>query len=101
MDYAVSFTARAERDLELLYLAIDAQNSATARRWHRDLAKAILSLKRRPYRCPVAPENARLRQLLHGKRLNVYRVIFRIVEKNREVQVLHIRHGARKPISSR
>jgi len=36
----------------------------------------------------------RLRHLLYGHKPHVYRLIYRIVEKPKRVEVLHIRHGA-------
>jgi toxin ParE1/3/4 len=96
MAYHVSITARAERDFASLYSEIDAEESDVALRWFRGLMGAILSLEELPYRCPVTPEKAQLRQLLYGKEPNVYRVIYRILEKRKRVQVLHIRHGARR-----
>jgi hypothetical protein len=39
---------------------------------------AILSLDERPERSPATPENPALRNLLFGKKPNVYRVIFSI-----------------------
>jgi len=41
------------------------------------------------------PENMNLRHLLYGGKPHVYRVIYRIQEKEKRIQVLHIRHGAR------
>jgi plasmid stabilization system protein ParE len=57
---------------------------------------AILSLEEQPNRCPVTPENEELRHLLYGKKPHVYRAIYRVLEKQKQVQVLHIRHGARR-----
>ena len=94
MAYAVKFTARAERDVRHLYQAIDAVNSAVARKWYQGLKKKILSLGQNPNRCPVTPENRELRHPLYGHRRNIYRVIYRVI--GTQVEVLHIRHGARK-----
>lgn len=96
MAYLVNLTARAERDLAHLYAEINAQHSDAALRWYRGLTDAILSLEKRPNRCPVTPEKVQLRHLLYGHRPHVYRVIFRVVERERNVVVLHIRHGARR-----
>jgi plasmid stabilization system protein ParE len=94
MEYVVNLTTRAARDLEHLYEEIDGANSEAARKWYRGLKKEILSLARLPYRCSVTPENKEMRHLLYGHGHSTYRVIFRIVGK--QVDVLHIRHGARK-----
>jgi toxin ParE1/3/4 len=95
MAYLVRIAARAERDLVSLYDEINAPDSAAARRWYRGLKQAILSLAERPNRCSVTPENKRLRHLLYGEKSHLYRVIYR-VDGRRQVDVLHIRHGARR-----
>ncbi|MBV9762846.1 MAG: type II toxin-antitoxin system RelE/ParE family toxin [Acidobacteriaceae bacterium] len=93
--YVVNLTARAERDLEYLYFEINAAHSIPALEWYRGLKQAILTLQARPNRCPVTPEDPRLRHLLYGKRPHVYRVIYRVV-RGKRVEVLHFRHGARR-----
>jgi plasmid stabilization system protein ParE len=100
MAYLVNITVRAERDLAGLYEEIDAQNSSVAFKWYTGLKEAILSLEKMPYRCPVAPEKKPLRHLLYGRKPHVYRVIFRILEKQSQVDVLHIRHGARRKLTA-
>jgi len=96
MKYAVNITQRAERDLASIYDEIDAAHSETAREWYRGLKKQILSLEKLPFRCAVTPENEILRHLLYGHRRDTYRVIYRVVGS--QVDVLHIRHGARKRV---
>ncbi|MGH9353332.1 MAG: type II toxin-antitoxin system RelE/ParE family toxin [Terriglobia bacterium] len=96
MAYLVNLTSRAERDLTQLFGDINARNSEAATNWYRGLKGAILSLKEQPNRCPVTPENSKLRHSLYGTKPHVYLVIYRIVEKQKRVDVLHIRHGARR-----
>lgn len=96
MAYLVNLTVRAERDLGLIFDAISAGHSEAALTWYRGLQKAILSLEERPNRCPETPENTKLRHLLYGRKPHVYRVIYRVVEKRKQVDVLHIRHGGRQ-----
>ncbi len=96
MAYLVNVTARAERDLGWLFAEINAGHSGAALKWYRGLKKAILSLEEHPGRCPVTPENPNLRHLLYGHRPYVYRVIYRVLERRKQVDILHIRHGARR-----
>ena len=96
MPYVVNVTARAERDLVYLYTEINAEHSDAALEWYRGLKKAILSLETSPNRCPVTAENRRLRHLLYGNKPHIYRVIYHVAEKDKRVDVLHIRHGARR-----
>ncbi len=95
MAYLVNLSARAQRDLAQIYKRIHADDSDGALRWYRGLKQAILSLEEQPNRCPVTPENEKLRHLLYGNEPHVYRAIYRVVEKQKSVEVLHIRHGAR------
>lgn len=99
MAYLVDITVRAERDLTALYEEINAENARAALRWYTGLKEAILSLEALPYRCPVTAEKKQLRHLLYGRRSGVYRVIYRVMEKQKRVEVLHIRHGARDRIT--
>jgi plasmid stabilization system protein ParE len=96
MAYLINVTTRAERDLALIFAEINAQHSAAALKWYRGLKDAILSLEKHPKRCPVTPENAGLKHFLYGHEPHIYRVIYRVLEKHKRVDVLHIRHGARR-----
>jgi len=96
MAYLVKITTRAQRDLARLYRQIDADNSDLALKWYRGLKEAILSLEAQPNRCPVTPENHKLMHLLYGNKPNVYRAIYRVLERPKQVEVLHLRHGARR-----
>jgi toxin ParE1/3/4 len=64
------------------------------------LAEAIYSLERFPDRGPAVPESKKLRHLLFGKKPHVYRIIYAVDKRNRIVNVLHIRHGARDAFSA-
>jgi plasmid stabilization system protein ParE len=96
MAYLVNITARAERDLASLYEEIHAGDSETAFKWYRGLKEAVLSLEKLPNRCPRTSENLGFRHLLYGRKPHVYRVIYRVLEDEKRVEVLHIRHGARR-----
>jgi plasmid stabilization system protein ParE len=96
MAYLVNVAVRAQRDLALIFDVIHAEDSEAAVKWYEGLKDAILSLEEHPERCPQTPENAKLRHLLYGHKPYVYRVIYRITEKSKQVDVLHIRHGARQ-----
>ena len=100
MAYLINSTSRAERDLAHLFAEINAEHSDAEIKWYRGLKEAILSLEEQPNRCSVTRENDELRQLLYGHKPHIYRVIYRVVERLKErqkhVEVLHIRHGARR-----
>jgi plasmid stabilization system protein ParE len=100
MAYLVKVSHRAERDLEDIYAAVNAEHSDMAFQWFNRLERALLTLEESPQRCPVTREDTQLRHLLYGKKPHVYRVIFRVHERPKEVDILHIRRGARKAFKS-
>jgi len=100
MPYRVELTERAARDLEHIYQTINAETSAQAHAWFNRLERLIFSLEEQPARGSAIPEDARFRHLLHGRKPNVYRVIYEIDERNSVVTVLHIRHGRRDAFAS-
>jgi plasmid stabilization system protein ParE len=95
MAYRVDITERAERDLDRLYLTIEADSSAQARVWFNGLERTVLCLYEHPARGAPIPEGGELRHLLYGRKGHRYRVIYVIDEASSTVTVLHIRHGAR------
>ena len=95
MAYRVKITSRAKRDLSALYLWINASSSDAALQWYRGLKDAIHTLRKTPNRCPATREDRDLRHLLYGNKPHTYRVIYRVLEKEKQVDILHIRHGAR------
>ena len=100
MKYSVIVQPPAGRDIEAAYLYIQASSPASADRWLKGIETAIQSLARMPKRCALARESkeflVEIRQLLYGKRKGTYRILF--VVQNRQVRVLHVRHGARAPL---
>jgi plasmid stabilization system protein ParE len=101
MPYRVRTTAQAERDLEHIYCFIEAETSQRAAKWFNGLCAAIGTLREMPLRLPVAPENTTLRHLLYGDKPDIYRIIFQVDESERIVNVLTVRHGARRPYKVR
>jgi toxin ParE1/3/4 len=100
MAYVVNITSRAERDIDHVYGQINAEHSAAALKWYGGLKEAILSLEEHPNRCPVTRKKDELRHLLYGHKPHIYRVIYRVLEKQKLVEVLHIRHGARRKLKA-
>jgi toxin ParE1/3/4 len=96
MAYRVKITRRAQRDLASIYRSINAPSSSAAVTWYLGLRDAIRGLRLSPNRCPVTPEDKELRHLLYGNMPYVYRVIYHVVESQKEVDILHVRHGSRQ-----
>ena len=103
MAFRVETTTEAELDGDAILEWLMSQHAGdTGNRWFAALEEAIASLATSPGRCPIAPENTEfpfeVRQLLYGRKPNVYRVLFPIQYDT--VYVLHIRHGRRRRIST-
>jgi plasmid stabilization system protein ParE len=100
MAFRVEFAARAEKDLEELYLWVVGRAPSQGAAWFNGLEHAVLSLDQRPERCPIAPESMDadrpVRVLRYGRQPHVYRVFFTVDRASRVVRVVHVRHGARQ-----
>ena len=91
--FAVSFSRKAEDDLEQIWKFIAADNPSDASSFILRLEKQIDKLERFPQRCSLISENELLgacyRHLIHGN----YRTIFRV--SGRTVYIVRIIHAAR------
>lgn len=87
--------------MEAIYAFIHAEASENAFTWFNDLAREIYSLEQFPERGAVIPESKRLRHLLFGKKPSTYRIIYVLDKRSHVVNILHIRHGARAPLSAK
>lgn len=100
MEFQVRMLRRSLRDLEDIYKEIHASDSEAAFRWFKGLNGAILSLEANPARGAITAESKHYRQLLYGRKPNIYRIIYNIEIDNRIVNVIHLRHGARREFTS-
>jgi toxin ParE1/3/4 len=100
MAFRVKIMPRAQRDLADVYHNINAQSSDAAHLWYIGLRDAIRGLRISPNRCSPTPEDEELRYLLYGNKPYVYRVIYHVVARQKEVEILHVRHGARQEFKS-
>lgn len=95
MLYRVVITTNAKNNLRDYYARAALAAPSTAERWLSRFESALESLSRHPERCGLAPENDAvaplIRQLLFGRGVRIFRVLFTIRED--EVQILHIRRG--------
>ena len=98
MKYRVIIQPPAFDDLDEACAWLAARSPQAAARWLEGMFAAIRTLESNPERCGLAPENDNvhyeIRQFLHGRRGNVYRVLFTI--QAGAVRILHVRHAARK-----
>jgi plasmid stabilization system protein ParE len=101
MAFRVELSDQAQADIAAIYDWLRSQQAGEAgERWFVALREAITSLSTLPTRCPVSAESrespVEVRQLLYGRKPHVYRILS-IIERD-VVQVLHIRHGRRRPL---
>ena len=100
MIYRVVIQPPAKLDIDAAFTYLALRSMPAAEKWLDGLEDAIRSLGRFPQRCGLAPESAEfpeeIRQLLYGRRGGTYRVLF--VIRRRTVRVLHVRHGAMRPM---
>jgi plasmid stabilization system protein ParE len=91
--YEVSFSRKAEEDIEEIWSFIAEESPDEATRFIQKLGDQVGTLERFPERCPMISENqlmhSRYRHLIYGN----YRTIFRISQ--RTVHVLRIIHSGR------
>ncbi|MBW4690224.1 MAG: type II toxin-antitoxin system RelE/ParE family toxin [Lyngbya sp. HA4199-MV5] len=102
MAFLVEITPIAEAQIEQAYQWYRERNPEFANRWFRSLMNAIATLQEKPHRCVLALEHEifpeAVRQLLHGKAKNVYRVLFTIRETT--VYILYVRHASQAPLTT-
>jgi plasmid stabilization system protein ParE len=103
MSYRVEFTDVADMEVENILLWIMGRAPERAERWQDGLEKAVQSLEDFPGRCALVLEvstpERQVRQLLYG----AYRLLFTLLDTDGDgnldtVRILHVRHGAQKPI---
>lgn len=101
MDFHVELSDQAQRDIAAIYDWLRSQQAGDAgERWswpseqrsrHWRTYRRVARLHRK-----VESQRLKVRQLLYGRRPQVYRILFAI--EGDVVQVLHIRHGRRRPV---
>jgi toxin ParE1/3/4 len=96
MAYLVEIMPRAYRDLSDIYLQINAEHSLRAQEWFNGLEQIVANLKQHPNRGTPSRKNSAIRNLFYGDSPHVYVMHYRVLEVPKCVEVLHIRHGARR-----
>ena len=103
MLYEVKLLPPAERDLDEAYRWAAKHAPETAARWVARFQAKLQTLERSPTRCGYAAERRKLkrelRQILFGRKPNVFRAVF-VIEGD-TVQILRIRRAARRALTRR
>lgn len=105
MVFQVEISPEAFGDLDRISTYIQENASAEiAERWLMGVFNAMRSLDEMPSRGLVAEESADLKSevriLLHGKQNRCYKIYFAIHLETSTVRIFHIRHWARKPVTT-
>ena len=93
MDYRILFTQRALSDLAEIIGFIAEDDAEAAGQFGSALLDHVDLLSRFPRMGGVIRKRARVRKLQHSPVL----VYYRIQEDKHNIEVLHFRHGSRKP----
>ena len=95
--YRVIITPRAAGDLEGIHDFISKDSVQNADAMVNRLLGALEPLKEFPHRTVVAHQSPRLKFPVRSLPVRPYIIFFRVLEDQKVVRVLHIRHGARRP----
>lgn len=102
MAFQVVFRPRARSDIATTVAWLARTAPAAAARWRTGLLRIVENLETDPNRYPAADEaddlGVDLRQLLYGRRRNVYRILFTV--EGETVNILRVRHAAQDQLTS-
>jgi toxin ParE1/3/4 len=95
-DYHVILMPRATCDLEKIHVGISADSLLNADSMVQRILDAVDSLKYFPNRMVAISNHPRLRQAVRRLLVNPYLVYYRVIDRKKLVEILHVRHGARR-----
>jgi plasmid stabilization system protein ParE len=94
--YRVIITPRAAADLEGVHDWIARHSRDSGAAMVQRILDALEPLKAFPHRTVVAHQNPRLRHPVRSLAVWPYVIYFRVLDDEKIVRVLHVRHGARR-----
>ena len=93
MQFQVVITPSAKADIFEINTWLLENSPEMAESWLWGISQAVTSLSKFPERCPISPESDAfdvvVRQLLYGKKPNVYRILFSV--QSEKVYILRVR----------
>jgi uncharacterized DUF497 family protein len=105
MSYRIDFSSMAKAEADAAFMSFARFTTPErAQSWYQGLIKAISSLKVMPRRCALARENAffsqEVRQLIYGQGQHTYRIVFTILEDQKQptVRIISIRNAAQRTL---
>ena len=96
MDYRLVYTQKALNDLAEIIGHIAEDDAQPASRFGRSLIEHIDLLARFPRMGGLIRKRSQIRKLLHSP----FHVYYHVRESECVIEIVHIRHGARKPPKS-
>jgi plasmid stabilization system protein ParE len=96
VDYRLLYSQRSLNDLGEILGHIAEEDADAASRFGASLLDHVDLLSRFPRLGGVIRKRSRVRKLLHSPLL----VYYRLDEDKRRIEIVHVRHGARKPASN-
>jgi plasmid stabilization system protein ParE len=93
VDYHLTYSQRSLNDLPELIGNIAEDDREAASRFGSSLLDHIDLLARFPRMGGLIPKRRQVRKLLHSP----YLIYYSVDEEKRLIEILHIRHGSRKP----
>jgi len=81
----------------LTYITGEKQMPETAEKWWTKALAAIDTLEFMPHRCSYAPENEMSKHTIRVLGVDNCLFLFRVVEENKTVRILRLRHGRQLP----
>jgi plasmid stabilization system protein ParE len=94
--YRVIITPRAGHDLEAIYDHIARDSAQNAASMVTRILDELEPLKLLPHRAVVERQDRKLRHPVRSIPVPPYVIYFRVLDDDRVVRVLHVRHGARR-----
>lgn len=102
MTYSVTITPSAKADIFETSAWLLENSPRTADKWMWNVSEAVTSLRKFPFRCPVAKEasafDVEVRELLFGSRSHKYRILFSVREDR--VFILRVRSTRQRPLDA-
>ena len=94
--YRINIKPTAENDLATRYMQIAEDSAQNALNWYISIVEAIEKLDTMAERCPIAPEDEDIQLGIRHLIIGSYPVLYKI--DGDTVDVLHVRHSAKKRV---
>ena len=94
--YRIIISCRAVRDLEKIHDYIAHDSPANADGMIKRVLDSVELFEQFPHRTVVEQQSSKIRHPVRSLPVPPYVVYFRVIERQKVVRILHVRHGARR-----